>query len=105
MIQCNQILCDLNLSGTNSEAMDSNDNYESEIEDKLIESNFSNIYNKTLDVALTNNPHPVLEYYQHQNLHRSFEVNKKQCSDHLPILTSVVFLGTVVKNSNTVGKK
>ena len=39
--------------------------------------------------------------YQHQNLHRSFEVNKRQCSDHLPIQTSVVFLGTVVKNPNT----
>ena len=104
MIQCTLIVGDINLSGTNWEAMDSNDNYESEILDKLIESNFSNISNQTLDVFLTNNPHPVIECYQHQNLDRSFEVNKKQCSDHLPILTSVVFLGTIVKNSNTCRK-
>ena len=104
MIQCTLIVGDINLSGTNWEAMDSNENYESEILDKLIESNFSNISNQTLDVFLTNNPHPVIECYQHQNLHRSFEVNKKLCSDHLPILTSVVFLGTIVKNSNTCRK-
>ena len=104
MIQCTPIVGDINLSGTDWEAMDSNDNYESEIQDKLIESNFSNISNQTLDVVLTNNTHPVIECYQHQNLHRSFEVNKKQCSDHLPILTSVVFLGTIVKNSNTCRK-
>ena len=78
--------------------MDSNDNYESEILDKLMESKFSNISNQALDVVLTSNPYPVIECYQQQNLHRSFEVNKKQCSDHLPILTSVVFVGTVVKN-------
>ena len=66
--------------------MNSYDNYESEILDRLIESGFSNISNQTLDV-LTNNPRPVIECYQHQNLHRSFDVNKKRCSDHLPILT------------------
>ena len=98
------IIGDINLSGTNWEAMDSNDKYESEIPDKLIESNFSNISNQTLDVVLKNNPHPVIECYQNQNLDRSFEVNKKQCSDHLSILISVVFLGTVVKNSNTCRK-
>ena len=101
MIQCTLIVGDLNLSRTNWAAMDSNDNYESKILDKPIESNFSNVSNQTLDVALTNNPHLVIECYQHHELHRSFMVNKKQCSDHLPILTSVVFLGTVVKNSNT----
>ena len=104
MIQCTLIVGDINLSGTNWEAMDSNDNYESEILDKPIESNFSNISNQTLDVVLTNNPHPVIECYQHQELHRSLKVNKKQCSDHLPIPSSVVFLGTVVKNSNTCRK-
>ena len=104
MIQCTLIVGDINHSGTNGEAMDSNDNYESEILDKLIESNFSNISNQTLDVALTNNPHLVIECYQHYALHRSFMVNKEQCSDHLPILTSVVFLGTVVKNSNPCRK-
>ena len=81
-----------------------NDNYESEILDKMIESNVSNISNQMLDVALTNNPHLVIECYQHHELHRSFMVNKKHCSHHLPILTSVVFLGTVVKNSNTCRK-
>ena len=98
MIQCTLIVGDINLSGTNWEAMDSNNKYELEIRDKLIESNFSNISNQTLDVVLTNNPHPVVECYQHQKLHRSFEVNKMQCLNHLPILNSVVFLGTVVKN-------
>ena len=76
MIQYTLILGDINLSGTNWEAMDSNDNYESEILDKLIKSNFSNISNQTLDVVLTNNPHP--ECYQHQELHSIFKVNKKQ---------------------------
>ena len=104
MIQCTLIVGDINVSGTNWKAMDFIDNYESEILDKLIESNVSNISNQTLDVALTNNPHLVIECYQHHELHRSFMVNKKQCSDHLSILTSVVFLGTVVKNSNTCRK-
>ena len=104
MIQCTLIVGDNNLSGTNGGAMDSNDNYESEILDKPIESNFSIISNQTLDFALTNNPHLVIECYQHHELHKVFMVNKKQCSDHLPILTSVVFLGTVVKNSNKCRK-
>ena len=51
MIQGTMIVGDINLSGTNWEAMDSNDKYESEIPDKLIESNFSNISNQTLDVV------------------------------------------------------
>ena len=104
MIQSTLIFVDINLSRTNWAAMDSNDNYESEILDKPIESNFSNISNQTPDVAHTNNPHLVIECYQHHELHKVFMVNKKQCSDHLPILTSVVFLGTVVKNSNTCRK-
>ena len=104
MIQCTLIVGDINLSGTNWEVLDSNDNYESEILDKLIESNFLNISNQTLDAVLRNNPHPVIECYQHEELHRNFKVNKKQCSDHLPILTSDMFLGTVVKNSNTCRK-
>ena len=70
MIQCTLIVGEINLSGKNWEAMDSNDNYESEVLDKLIESNFSNISNQTLDGVLTNNPHPVIECYQHQNPHR-----------------------------------
>ena len=104
MIHCTLIVGDINLSRTKWEAMDSNDNYESEILGKLIESNFSIISNQTLLVALTNNPHLVIECYQHHELHRSFMVNKRQCSHHLPILTSVVFLGTVVKNSYTCRK-
>ena len=43
---------DSNLSGTNWEAMDSNVSYESEILDKLIESNLSIISSQTLVVVL-----------------------------------------------------
>ena len=72
MIQCTLIVGEINLSGTNWETVDSNDNYESETLDKLIESSFTNLSNQTLDVVLTNNPHPVREFYEHQEFYRSF---------------------------------
>ena len=77
MIQFTLIVGNITLSGTNWET------------DRI-----------KLYVVLTNKTHPVIECYQHHNLYRRFEINKKQCSNHLPIRT----LGTVVRNSNMCRK-
>ena len=69
--------------------MSSSKDYEAEIVDLLLESNFTNITSQKLDVVLTANPEHIIESTADEYLNRKYSFHGKPVSDHLPIKTTI----------------